>query len=123
MVMHTMRTNVMATLNGSQGSLVFGRDMFLNIPLIADWHAIAKHRAVLVNMALLHQNQKRWTYDYVAGQKVLKKVHDPTKIGLRTEGPFLVKQVHVNGTITMELREGVSERINIRRVMPYRIPT
>ena len=43
MVMQTMHTNVMATLNGSPGSLVFRRDMFLNIPLIADWHVIAKH--------------------------------------------------------------------------------
>ncbi len=52
--------------------------------------------------------------------KVLKKVHDPTKLGERTKGPFKIKKVHVNGTITMEPRNDVTERINIQRVIPYR---
>jgi hypothetical protein len=38
--MHTMRAGVHSTLGSSPGNLVFNRDMFLNIPLIADWHAI-----------------------------------------------------------------------------------
>ncbi len=29
---------------------------------------------------------------------------------------------HVNGTLTIELRQSISERINIRRVIPYREP-
>ncbi len=28
-------------------------------------------------------------------------------------------QTHVNGTLTIELKPGISERINIRRVIPY----
>jgi len=47
-------------------------------------------------------------------------VHNPTKLGIRTSGPYNIKKVHVNGTVTMELRPGVSERINIRRIIPYR---
>jgi hypothetical protein len=39
--MHVMRASVHTTLLGSSpGSLVFNRDMFLNVPLIADWKAI-----------------------------------------------------------------------------------
>ena len=38
--MHAMRVGIHTTLGSSPGNLVFNRDMFLNIPLIADWHAI-----------------------------------------------------------------------------------
>jgi len=68
----------------------------------------------------MRQNAQRRTYNYALNQKALKKVHDPTKLGVRTSGPYKVKKLHLNGTVTMELRPGVSERINIRRVIPYR---
>jgi hypothetical protein len=64
--MHTMRAGVHSTLGSSPGNLVFNRDMFLNIPLIADWHAITQ------------------------------------------------RQVHDNGTVTIQLKPGLTERINIR---------
>ena len=68
----------------------------------------------------MRQNAQHCTYDYIINQKVLKKVHDPKKLGIRTSGPYMVTKVHVNGTLTIELRPGVTERINIRRVIPYR---
>jgi hypothetical protein len=40
--MHAIRVGIHSTLGSSPGSLVFNRDMFLNIPLIANWHAITK---------------------------------------------------------------------------------
>jgi hypothetical protein len=36
--MHAMKAAINSTLGSSPGSLTFNRDMFLNIPLIADWH-------------------------------------------------------------------------------------
>jgi hypothetical protein len=36
--MHAMKAAIHSTLGSSPGSLTFNRDMFLNIPLIADWH-------------------------------------------------------------------------------------
>jgi hypothetical protein len=42
--MHAMRAGVHTTLGSSPGNLVFNRDMFLNIPLIANWHAITQRR-------------------------------------------------------------------------------
>ena len=93
--------------------------MFLNVPLSSDWHAITQKREYLVNYRLIMQNAQRYTYDYTPNQKVLKKAHDPTKLGVRSSGPYNMKKVHVNGTVTIELHPGVSEWINICRVIPY----
>jgi transposase InsO family protein len=117
--MHAVRAGMHSTLGSSPGSLVFNRDMFLNIPLIADWHAVTKRREHLVNENLMRENRKRRRHDYAIDNRVLKKRHNPTRLGLRTIGPFKVVQTHVNGTVTIELRHGVTERINIRRIIPY----
>lgn len=93
--------------------------MYLNIPLVADWHAITTKREHVINTNLMRENKKRRRFDYQINKKVLKKVHDPTKLGIRTQGPYNIKQVHTNGTLTMELRPGITERINIRRVIPF----
>jgi hypothetical protein len=121
--MHAMRTNVATTLEGSPGSLVFNRDMFYNLPLIADWHAITRRREHHVNENLRRQNRRRRKWDYAVGQKVLKNIFEPTKIGPRTTGPYVISRVHVNGNVTVQLRDEVTERLNIRRVIPYREPT
>ena len=120
---HSLRCGVHTTLGSSPGSLVFNRDMFLNIPLIADWQMLTKKREHLVNENLRRENLKRRKYDYEVNQKVLKKLHKPTKLGERHEGPYNVERVHVNGNVTIQLRPGVTERINIRRIIPYHEPT
>ena len=116
---HAMRTAVMTTLGSPPGSLAFSRDMFLNIPLIADWQAIAKHREQRVNYDLLSANRKRRWHDYAPGQKVLKTVHNPTKLGVRTTGPYTIERCHVNVNLTIKLRDRVTKRLNIRRVKSY----
>ena len=93
--------------------------MFLNIPFIADWNTITQKREQLVNENLRRANRKRRRFDYAPNQKVLKKLHDPTKLGQRTSVQYNIEQVHVNGTITIELRQGVTEQINVRRVIPF----
>ena len=42
--MHAMRTTVATTLGSAPGALAFSRDMFLNVPLIADWQIIARNQ-------------------------------------------------------------------------------
>ena len=118
-----LRCVVSAPLQATPGSLAFGRDMFLDVPYVADWQLIQQRRQQLVDEARRKINLKRRSYDYVVGQQVLKNIHAPTKLGLRKEGPYTITQVHTNGNITMELRPGVTERINICRVSPYRTPT
>jgi hypothetical protein len=119
--MHAMRTTVATTLGSTPGSLAFiARDVFLNVPLVADWQTIAQKRGQHVNKNLRHANKKRQRCDYAAGEQVLKKVHNPTSLGVRTNGPYTIDRVHVNGTLTITLRPGVTECINIWRLVPYR---
>jgi hypothetical protein len=68
--MHTMHAGVHSTLGSSPSNLVFNRDMFLNIPLIADWHAITQRREHLIHENLMRENQKRRGYDYAPWQVV-----------------------------------------------------
>jgi hypothetical protein len=96
-VMHAMQITIATTLGSTPGALAFARDMFLNVPLIADWQAIARTREHHVNKNLGRANRKQRQYDYAPGQQVLKKVHDPTKLGVRMEGPYTIERVHVNG--------------------------
>ncbi len=46
-------------------------------------------------------------------------VHNLTKLGVRMEGPYTIECVHLNGNFTILLCEGITERINIRRILPY----
>jgi hypothetical protein len=114
-----MQTTIATTLGSMPGALAFAQDMFLNVPLIADWQAIALTCEHHVNENLGHANRKQHQFDYTLGQQVLKKVHDPTKLGVRTEGPYTIERIHFNGNLTRLLREGITERINICGVLPY----
>jgi hypothetical protein len=75
--MHAMQAGVHSTLGSSPSNLVFNRDMLLNIPLIADWHAITQRREYLIHENLMRENQKRRGYDYAPQQMVLKKTWKP----------------------------------------------
>jgi hypothetical protein len=118
--MHDMQVTTASTLGSMLGALAFSRDMFMNVPLIVDWHTIAQCREQYVNDNLRSTNRKRRQYDYVPGQKVLKKVHGLVKLGVRTTGPYNIEHVHVNGTLTIELHPGITEHINICNFIPYR---
>jgi hypothetical protein len=117
---HAMGTGIHTTLGSCPGNLVFNRDMFLNILLIANWHAITQKCEHLINENLMHENCKQKCYDYVPNQKVLKKRHKTCELGQKTSGPYKIMQTHVDGTLTVELKPRISERINIRRVIPYK---
>jgi hypothetical protein len=68
---HALRAGVHSTMGSSPGSLVFNRDMFLNIPLIADWHAITLIREHLINENLMRENQNRRRFDHIPQQRIL----------------------------------------------------
>jgi hypothetical protein len=55
--MHAMRAGIHSTLGSSPGSLTFNRDMLLNIPLIAEWHAITQRREHPINENLIRKNK------------------------------------------------------------------
>ena len=115
-----LQTVIHCTLNISPGALVFGRDMLLPIPILADFQLIRQRRQAQINQNLLRENRRRIFRDYQVGEQVLLKVYDPATLQERAEGPYQIAQVHVNGTLTIDRGNQVFDRINIRRLKPYR---
>ncbi len=68
----------------------------------------------------MRENQKRRSYDYAQQQMILKKKLKPKKLGKRISGLYKIVQVHVNGTVTIQLRPGLTERNNTRQIIPYK---
>jgi hypothetical protein len=102
------------------GGLAFGRDMILNIPLITDLQQLQRRCQELIDQRLIAANTRRFSHDSAIGDEVLKLSYKPDKLEPRATGPFTITRVHVNGTLSIELSPGVIERINLRRVKPYR---
>ncbi len=69
---HALHSMVSTTLQATPEGLEFSQDMFLNIPLLADWHTILACREQLDNAALLHANKKHINYEYQIGHRVVK---------------------------------------------------
>ena len=104
----------------SPGSIAFGRDMFLDIPLRADVLTLQEHRQGLVDKRLLRANARRVSHDYAVGDLVFKRNYlgFSDKLTATYSGPYAVSGVHTNGTVTIQLSPNVSERINIWHVKP-----
>ena len=116
--MHALRSSISRSLDlHSPGEIVFNRHMFLNLPVLADLHALHAKRSEIVLKNLEISNRRRIRHVYVAGERVLL-TNVESKLGNRAEGPFLITQVHTNGTVTIQRRPFVTERLNIRRLMP-----
>ena len=72
--MHACRCASSVSLgHNSPGALAFKRDMFLDIPLIADIITIQKNCQPLIDKCLLKANAKRINHDYAVDNLVYKK--------------------------------------------------
>ncbi len=120
---HSIRSNVLEATGYSPGALAFHRDMFLDVPYVADLLALRKRRQLKVDNNLHRVNAKRVSHDYKVNDKIFKKCHEWSKLGKRWEGPYTIQRVHVNGNVTVHLQTRVTECLNIRRVKPYYEPT
>ena len=114
-----LRSTIHQTMQISPGALVFHRDMLLPIPLMADYNLIRERRQALIDENNRKANLHRRFKDYSPGDQVLLLLKPLAKLGAKTAGPYVITQVHVNGTVTIERNPGVFERVNIRRVKPY----
>ena len=94
--------------------------MLLPIPVLTDYNLIRQRWQTIIDENNRRANLRRVFKDYTIGDEVLVKTYNPAKLQERAEGPFRVAQVHVNGTITIDRAPNVQERINIRRIRPYR---
>ena len=94
--------------------------MFLDLPIISDLLQIQQNRQILIDEYLRKQHKRRKYFNYAAGQEVLIKTVNPSKLKPRAHGPYRIQQVYTDGTIDILRRENATERINIRRVIPFR---
>ncbi|KAL7516593.1 hypothetical protein ACHAWX_001593 [Stephanocyclus meneghinianus] len=94
--------------------------MFLNVALIAGWQSITWLHEHQVDDNLHLANRKCFQFDYSPGKQVLKRVPNPTKLGAQTNGPYAIEPVHVTYNLTIIICHGVTECINMCRVLPYR---
>jgi hypothetical protein len=97
--------------------------MFVDVPLIGDLLAIKQHRQLIIDENLRRQNQQRREYHYRVGDSVLVKMPNPSKLDERAVGPFPIVQVYTNGSVDIQRNPHVTERVNIRRLLPYKQPT
>jgi putative ribosome biogenesis GTPase RsgA len=93
--------------------------MLMNVPCIVDLEQMRAQRQQVADRNNLAENRRRRYKNYVVGDEVLIITHKPTKMAARATGPFVITQVHVNGTVTIQRRPNVFERISIRRIKPY----
>jgi hypothetical protein len=118
---YAVRTAVHRTTGISPGALAFHRDMLLPIPIIADLDMLRQKRQALVDKNLLRQNLRRIRHDYTVGDEVLILDKNPNrnKLSPLAHGPFVIQQVHTNGTVTILRSPNIYERLNIRRLRPF----
>ena len=97
------------------GSFAFRRDMFFDLSLLTDIMALQNTRQQLVDARLFKENSSRINHDYKTGDQILKKsvLSLSDKLKPTFTGPYPILQVHTNGTVTIRLRDNLTERINI----------
>jgi hypothetical protein len=109
-----------------QGSVSFltiiSRSTFIPMPQTCRWDTIGKTGSFLPEgyFRVTHIVESIFAYDYSIGDEVLRLVYHPDKLEPRTVGPYTITRVHTNGTLSIEVSPGVIERMNVRRVKPYR---
>ena len=114
-----VRSTYHTTLGATPAQLVFQRDMLLPIPFTPDWERIQQKRQEEINRNNQRDNKKRIAHVYREGDKVLKaRAGILPKLSSKRDGPYDVVRVHDNGTLTIR-RGAISERVNLRRVIPF----
>ena len=86
---HALCCSLNHTMNTFLGNLVFGQDMFIDLPLQAKLEIIRQRRQQLIDTNLARHNRRRYDYHYCVGDDVLVKTYDPTKMEERLHGPYL----------------------------------
>ena len=120
--MHASRSAVNSELQWhTPGSMAFGRDMFLDIPMLVDVLSLHKARQLKIDGRLLKANAKRFFKDYAVGDRVMVTTAQNSKAEPVYTGPHEVLQVHTNGTITIRRGAHFRDRVNIRQVKPAKV--
>ena len=90
-----------------------------NLTQAANWSEIGKTRQKLVKCNNIPENTRRIDNDYQVGQNVLIRNDELIRKSQNVKvGPFVITEVHTNGTVRIQ-RGKIMERLNIRRLVPY----
>ena len=108
--------------NVSPGTVAFNRDMFLDLPFIADLLTIQAACQAQIDKRLLQANAKRISKDWKLQDRVLIRnaICAGDKLKPTFSGPFEIIIVHTNGNVTVCHPNGVQERVNIRCLKPFK---
>jgi hypothetical protein len=121
--MHAMKAAIHSTLGSSPESLTFNRDMFLNIPLIADWHSITqRHEHLIIKNLIREKEPKALLIQLYPSTKGTKEKMETSQVRQKDKWTIQSPTDTCKWYLTVELRPGISERPNIRRVIPYKKP-
>jgi hypothetical protein len=101
-----IRSTHHTVLKASPGAAIFGRDMLVDIPFIADWKKIGEHRQKLKDLNTARENEGRIDYDYKVGQKILVQNDDT-----------LQSTVHMAKSVGT-LQDGYIRNVPLPRVVP-----
>ena len=96
-----IRSTYHTVLKVSPGAAIFGRDMLVNIPFLADWNKIGEYRQHQTDRNTERENRPCRDWDYKIGDQVLR-----IKDGILHKGesryesdPLTITSVHTNGTM------------------------
>ena len=93
--------------------------MIFPINYLAEWDVINKRKQKRINESNARENSKRVDWDQKIGDLVLvTDNYIQRKLDYQYKGPYKIIQVHSNGNVHIQ-NGAVTERINIRRCIPY----
>ena len=118
--MHATRCVVTGPIQTSPGALVYGRDMIMDVPLIANLSAIRDGQQQMIDENLIKHNKKRIEHHYCFGDRVEQIVWNKTKLSKRSDGPFRVLATHCNDNLTIQRTPTVTDTQSTRWFRPYK---
>ena len=93
--------------------------MMLPIQSIANWETICLKKQQQIHRNNYRENLKRKSFDWQPNMEVLVEEPARNKISPKVRGPYKISKVHTNGTVTLEIKNNIFQRLNIRRIKPY----
>ena len=117
---YATRVQTNRSLGVSPGELVYQRDMFINLPVVVDIMRIRDKRQVVIDENLRRENKRRREHHYRIGDEILIKTDGPAKLEEKAHGPYVISRVFTNGTVEVNRNAMVQEKLNIRRIIPFR---
>eukprot|EP00644_Phytophthora_capsici_P005341 jgi/Phyca11/96236/e_gw1.1.1686.1 len=114
-----VRASYHSIFNASPGQVVFGQDMTSRQLSDANWGYLSKRRFNAIPADNDRENDKRLENFYKPGGLVMLRTpkHFRSKLKRVADGPFLIKVVHENGTVTID-RGATDQQVSARRIFP-----